>query len=69
MYLCVCKAISEKCVRKAIAAGCESFEAIVKQTGLSQECGNCVCIAEERCDLLLGQMRNSKISVSQSDAA
>ena len=69
MYLCICRAISEKCVQKAIESGCSSYEAIVQETGLSQGCGNCVCYAKEQCSLLLVEILEGKKAVNQSNAA
>lgn len=68
MYVCICKAVSEKCVSKAIECGCESFEAIVKETGVAQECGNCINNAKKLCGQMLMQARGQK-ELSQSYAA
>lgn len=57
MYLCVCNAVSEGQVRDAIERGADSFTAITRVTGLSQQCGQCSMKAKYYCDGLLGAAR------------
>ena len=47
MYLCVCRAVKESEVDKAISQGCRSFKDISDQTGCSKECGQCAQVVKE----------------------
>lgn len=42
MYVCVCKAISEKRIRRAAAEGVISLRDLQHETGLGTVCGKCV---------------------------
>lgn len=41
MYVCVCKAVSEQDIRRAVAAGADTFEELQARTGCSTCCGCC----------------------------
>lgn len=41
MYVCVCKAVSEQDIRRAVAAGAHSFAEVQARTGCSSCCGCC----------------------------
>ena len=41
MYVCVCKAVSEQDIRRAVAAGAGTFEELQERTGCSTCCGCC----------------------------
>lgn len=41
MYVCVCKAVSEQELRRAVAQGAHTFEALQARTGCSTCCGCC----------------------------
>jgi len=47
MYICVCHAVTEKEVRKAIASGVSSVARLSEQTRLGTQCGCCTNQAEE----------------------
>lgn len=47
MYICVCKAVSDKRIQQLVAEGVTSVRAISHLTGLGSCCGTCVPQARE----------------------
>ena len=41
MYVCLCRAVKESDVRRAIASGVEDVEALAEQLGVATGCGSC----------------------------
>lgn len=46
MYVCICKALTEKDIHQAVASGCNSVRELKRQTGLASECGRCASCAK-----------------------
>ncbi|MBI2384176.1 MAG: (2Fe-2S)-binding protein [Gammaproteobacteria bacterium] len=42
MYVCVCKAVTESRIHRAVAEGACSVRDLCRQTGLGTSCGRCV---------------------------
>jgi len=53
MYVCVCKALTEKDVHSAVAEGCNSVKELKRRLGLGSECGRCASCAK-------GMLRSSE---------
>jgi bacterioferritin-associated ferredoxin len=49
MIICVCKAINERTIRRAVAEGHDTFDALQFELGIGSCCGKCVAAA---CELL-----------------
>jgi len=48
MYLCICRAVTERSVKAAIAEGASSIDDVGKCTGAGTDCGSCrIKIARE----------------------
>jgi bacterioferritin-associated ferredoxin len=47
MYVCVCKAVSDQAIRRAVADGAHSFEELQARTGCTTCCGCCETEARE----------------------
>jgi len=47
MYVCVCKAVSDHAIRRAVADGADSFEELQARTGCTTCCGCCEAEARE----------------------
>lgn len=47
MYVCVCNAVTEREVYKAINAGATTVKALNRQFGIGSQCGQCVSCAKE----------------------
>ena len=47
MIVCVCKAVNERAIRQAVAAGIDTFDGIQVELGVGTCCGKCVSMACE----------------------
>ena len=47
MYVCVCQAVSDHDIRRAIAGGAHTFEDVQARTGCTTCCGCCEAEARE----------------------
>lgn len=47
MIVCICKAVSDKAIRRAVGEGVSSLREISRETGLGTCCGKCVPQARE----------------------
>ena len=47
MFICVCKAVSDKRIRRAVAEGATTVRDLSRSTGLGTCCGKCVPAARE----------------------
>lgn len=41
MYICVCNAVTENDIRRAVAGGCHSLKKLKHELGVATECGRC----------------------------
>lgn len=46
MYVCVCRAITERQVREAVGQGLNTVRDLRNQLGLASECGKCIRCAQ-----------------------
>jgi bacterioferritin-associated ferredoxin len=47
MYVCVCRAVTEKQVREAVQNGVRSMRGLREQLGVAAECGRCARCAQD----------------------
>lgn len=47
MYVCVCKAITDKHIQSAVEQGAGSVREVRKQLGIMTQCGRCACTARD----------------------
>ncbi|MEM7027219.1 MAG: (2Fe-2S)-binding protein [Pseudomonadota bacterium] len=45
MYICICNAVTEKEIEKAVDNGCNSLRQLEDQLGVASQCGSCACEA------------------------
>ena len=50
MYICVCNAVTESEIRKAVSEGASNFNELSFATGCGTQCGSCVPLAREVMD-------------------
>ncbi len=50
MYVCICKAITDKQIRKAAAAGVDNLYELRESLGVAETCGSCADQAQEILD-------------------
>ena len=46
MYVCICNGVTDRQVREAAEAGCDSVSELTMRTGLGSTCGSCLPLAE-----------------------
>lgn len=46
MYVCLCKGVSDKAIRQAVAQGARSWRDVREQTGCATQCGKCACMGK-----------------------
>lgn len=46
MYICLCNAVSEKQIRKAVSEGAETVEEIKEKFNAGKNCGSCIFALE-----------------------
>lgn len=72
MYVCVCNAVTEREVYKAVKAGATSAKALSRQLGVGSQCGSCVTYAKECIDKVQHQgskFSNNVTSINKKDVA
>jgi bacterioferritin-associated ferredoxin len=47
MYICICKAVTEREIRGAVELGCQSVSDLRRDLGVASGCGKCVTEARE----------------------
>ena len=53
MYICICQAVTDGAIRKAVEAGASSFRDLSVETGCGRQCGSCVRQARDIMDQAL----------------
>lgn len=46
MYVCVCRAVTEREIREAVDAGARTLGDLQSGLGVATSCGQCACLAE-----------------------
>jgi bacterioferritin-associated ferredoxin len=67
MYICICKAVTDREIRCAVAEGARTVRALRKQLGCTGQCGKCkpqVC--EIRDEVLAEQCEAGLLAVAMS---
>ncbi len=47
MYICICKAVTDKQIRRAAAKGVDNLYELRERLGVAAGCGSCASVAEE----------------------
>lgn len=55
MYVCICRAVSERRIAQAVAEGATTLRALRERTGLGSGCGKCVPHAYQALREAIGQ--------------
>jgi bacterioferritin-associated ferredoxin len=56
MIVCVCKAVSDREVAKAIEEGAETVEQVMQRTGVGGGCGRCLVDVRRALDMAQGKI-------------
>ncbi len=51
MYVCLCKAVTDRQIRESINGGASSFDAVRKELGVATQCGKCTQQAKSIVDM------------------
>ena len=62
MYICLCKAVTDKDIHRAVSNGANSMRCIRQLNGVGSQCGRCVGHAKE----VLGEALQEKASSQHS---
>lgn len=54
MYLCICKAVTERRIIEEIEDGAHTIKALRHELGVTSECGKCKCEVQRCIDETLG---------------
>lgn len=54
MYVCICNAVTDGQITKALRSGCEDVSQLSQQLGVGTCCGSCLPVAEELVESLRG---------------
>jgi len=63
MYVCICGAVTDSAIRRAVADGARSLRDLSARTGCSTQCGRCVPVAREILDEALAEIGSPKSPV------
>ncbi len=55
MYVCVCRAVTEKHIENAVQGGARRLRDLREQLGVTEECGRCAKCAKQCLDEAIGQ--------------
>ena len=70
MIVCVCKAVNQRAIRRAVAAGHDTFDALQFELGIGTCCGKCVAFAcELLCEARAEQVESSCDSLHEVDVS
>lgn len=56
MYICICSAVTESAIRRAVREGARSVYDLTARTGCSTQCGRCADLARELLEEELASM-------------
>ena len=49
MYVCICNGVTDRQIREAADAGCDSVSEMTMRTGAGASCGSCLGLVAEHC--------------------
>ncbi len=60
MYVCLCKAVTDKAIRQQVEEGACSMRELKQNLGVGTQCGKCVCQASEILNAALSAQSSSQ---------
>lgn len=61
MYVCVCKSVTDKDIRRAVANGTHSFSGVRRDLNLASQCGKCGVLARQIFDESISLIRDDSL--------
>lgn len=65
MYICLCKAVTDKDIHRAVSNGANTMRCIRQLNGVGSQCGRCVGHAKE----VLGEALEAKMASQQKPSS
>ena len=65
MYVCICKGITDRDIRKAASLGARSLKNLRRELGVASDCGKCASCAQE----VLCEARSEQVGSTRLQAA
>ena len=59
MYVCVCKAVTERQIHEAIRLGARTLKDLRRELDITRECGQCASCARQCIKAALGEQRQA----------
>ncbi|MDZ7727168.1 MAG: (2Fe-2S)-binding protein [Dehalococcoidia bacterium] len=71
MFVCICKALTEKTIAERIEAGATSVEAVRAEFALHDDdcCGGCEPMIEDLCEEVCGRMATASCPIAEAKRA
>ncbi|MCC5879361.1 MAG: bacterioferritin-associated ferredoxin [Idiomarina sp.] len=67
MYICLCKAVTDKDIHRAVGDGASSMRCLRQLNGVGSQCGRCVGHAKEVLGEALEERRSAQASSTQKE--
>ncbi|MBZ9610601.1 bacterioferritin-associated ferredoxin [Rheinheimera maricola] len=68
MYVCLCKAVTDKTIKQKVAEGVSSMRELKMCTGVGSQCGKCTCQAQQILHNELVQLSGNNHDLAQPAA-
>ena len=68
MYVCLCKAVTDKAIKAKVAEGVTTMRELKMCTGLGTQCGKCTCQAQQILHNELVRLTDTCIDLAQPAA-
>ncbi|WP_166840411.1 bacterioferritin-associated ferredoxin [Rheinheimera pleomorphica] len=68
MYVCLCKAVTDKTIKQKVAEGVSSMRELKMCTGLGTQCGKCTCQAQQILHNELVRLADNRFDLAQPAA-
>lgn len=68
MYVCLCKAVTDKTIKQKVAEGLSTMRELKMCTGLGTQCGKCTCQAQHILHNELVRLADNRFDLAQPAA-
>ncbi|GAB2923681.1 bacterioferritin-associated ferredoxin [Rheinheimera gaetbuli] len=68
MYVCLCKAVTDKTIKQKVAEGVASMRELKMCTGVGSQCGKCTCQAQQILHNELVRLSDNNLNLAQPAA-
>lgn len=68
MYVCLCKAVTDKAIKQKVAQGVSTMRELKMCTGVGSQCGKCSCQAQQILHNELVRISDASLELAQPAA-